>query len=125
MVTELDKTSMEVALKTLSMDSQTPPSIDGISYGKHIYMDDLDAKEKGANVVQIGMSLAGGLAEMNAALAGNENIETYTFNSCGTRHLATALQDAGYTLSNDYSNIHNFRYRNELLSVIGVCLGNS
>lgn len=44
MVTELDKTSMEVALKTLSMDSQTPPSIDGISYGKHIYMDDLDAK---------------------------------------------------------------------------------
>lgn len=25
------------------------------------------AKEKGANVVQIGMSLAGGLAEMNAA----------------------------------------------------------
>lgn len=32
MVTELDKTSMEVALKTLSMDSQTPPSIDGISW---------------------------------------------------------------------------------------------
>lgn len=82
------------------------------------------AKEKGANVVQIGMSLAGGLAEMNAALAGNENIETYTFNSCGTRHLATALQDAGYTLSNDYSNIHNFRYRNELLSVIFPHFGN-
>lgn len=44
MVSELDKTSMEVALKTMSMDTQTPPLIGGISYGEHIYMSDLDAK---------------------------------------------------------------------------------
>lgn len=44
MVSELDKTSMEVALKTMSMNTQTPPLIGGISYGEQINMNDLDAR---------------------------------------------------------------------------------
>ncbi len=44
MVSELDKTSMEVALKAMSMETQTPPLVGGISYGEHINMSDLDAK---------------------------------------------------------------------------------
>lgn len=44
MVSELDKISMEVALKTMSMNTQTPPLIGGISYGEQINMNDLDAR---------------------------------------------------------------------------------
>lgn len=44
MVSELDKTSMEVALKTMNMNTQTPPLIGGISYGEQVTMGDLDAK---------------------------------------------------------------------------------
>ena len=42
MVSELDKTSMEVALRVMNTNSETPPLIGGISYGEHINMSDLD-----------------------------------------------------------------------------------
>lgn len=44
MVSELDKVSMEVALRVMNSPSQTPPLIGEISYGEHINMSDLDAR---------------------------------------------------------------------------------
>lgn len=44
MVSELDKTSMEVALRAVNTNSEAPPLIGGINYGEQINMSDLDAR---------------------------------------------------------------------------------
>lgn len=44
MVSELEKTSLEISLKVMSSQVSTPPLIGGITYGEQVVMSDIDAK---------------------------------------------------------------------------------
>ena len=93
-------------------------------YDSNLFLNKIRNEYKDSKIVQAGMSLGGTLCEMNAALAGNENIETYTYNSFGAGHMGYSLTDAGYSLSGDYSNIYNFTYNNEKVSTFNPHFGN-
>lgn len=44
MVSELDKTTLEISLKVMNSQVSTPPLIDGITYNEQVVMSDIDAK---------------------------------------------------------------------------------
>ena len=79
-------------------------------------------------ISQTGQSLGGALAELTGALLygkeGNyHTIETNTFNSLGVYDVLDKLISNGENVSNDYSNINNFTYNNEVISKIKYHLG--
>ncbi len=75
------------------------------------------------SIQQIGQSLGGTLAQMIGALAGNENINTYTFNAYGAGNLIPALIKEGFTVSASHSNIINLTYGNEVVSTFNPHIG--
>ena len=75
------------------------------------------------SIQQAGQSLGGTLAQMIGALAGNENINTYTFNAYGAGNLISALIKEGFTVSASYSNITNLTYGNEVVSTFNPHIG--
>ena len=81
--------------------------------------------------IQIGQSLGGKLAELTGALYLFKDIETITFNAVGAGLLLNKLAQYGTentdfitTLSDDYSNISNYRYSGEFVSTIAPHIGN-
>ena len=49
MVSELEKTSLEISLKVMSSQVSTPPLIGGITYGEQVVISDIDAPLKPVN----------------------------------------------------------------------------
>ena len=77
----------------------------------------------GSKIIQLGQSLGGTECELVGALDKNKNIETYTFNSFGAGHLIDDLEAMNKTISDDFSNIINFTYSNEIPTKINPHIG--
>ena len=92
-------------------------------YDSNIFLNKVKRKYADKKIVQVGQSLGGFLAELNGCLEDNKDIETYTYNSLGAANLMPKLVKAGYKLSNDYSNIKNYTYKNEQIAKLKPHIG--
>ena len=79
------------------------------------------------NITQIGQSLGGYHSEVFGAMDKFKDVQTITFNAVGPGTSLDAMtkfmNDHSLSLSNDFSNIRNYRYNTELVSLIAPHFG--
>lgn len=71
-----------------------------------------------------GHSLGGSLVQLLCSLSENKQITGYTFNAYGAKHLLSSIEQEGYSIGSDFSNINNFSIEVDLVSNQNEHIGN-
>lgn len=94
-------------------------------YDAFNFLNDVIAEIQGATIIQDGQSLGGTLAQMLGSLEVYKDIETIAFNPYGSKCLQDNLEDAGFFLSDDNSNITNYCTNSEIVTNLREQVGDT
>lgn len=75
-------------------------------------------------IYMTGHSLGGSIVQLLCSLDENKEIETYTYNAYGVKHLLPNLKKEGYSINSEIENINNFSMSADLVSNHNEHIGN-
>lgn len=78
----------------------------------------------GFKVFMTGHSLGGSVVQLLCAITENKQIEAYTYNAYGVKHLLPNLEKEGFLISSKFDNINNFSTSVDLVSNHNEHIGN-